>query len=262
MKNGRSIRTAQWLAAGPMLALVLATPREAAAAVEYAVYENIGPQKTVLNAPGISDNFGTSDPVSGAQTAMSGSASIGEGALKVFAESTHGNGLCCDFGVNVAVGFGDTLLFENLTGAIHVTLIMTIDGSVSSLDNYGQLDFREPGSFGFTFQGGTHLQSTTFANPNGLSIPYVLTAHPLADGSAAVPFEVTLTAFVSAPTEGGRSFADFSHTARLSIESPVPFTSASGVLLTQAVPLPLGVWLLGSGMLALQISSRRRTNPV
>lgn len=250
-----------------LLPIIIATLPLPAMAL-YDVTEAIGPTGQFLkNGPTtITDTFDFVPPsaFSGSELHATGSADLSSGELKIRVESnTPSTVFCCDQMSSGAVGYGDTLLYTGLSAPISVALLFTVDGlnnqpfANSQTGSYGRLliyRYADPDSF----DSGVDVAPIELRRnyPFPLTFSYTLNIIPRDDGTAAAAFQANLLA-VAASEIGFDSIVDFSHTVRLSIDSPVPFTSASGVLLTNPVPLPAAVWLFSFAIGALGLSRRR-----
>lgn len=188
-----------------------------------------------------------------------------------------------------SASFTDVVTFSAPAGAppggapVPVTLKLDVSGrfagSFSNMSNKTSLQVFAPGSLQksqveFTWSGrdgasGSEQASATtlgtvtqlrFSEPGQLHALLAVTI--MAGPGQAISISAGMGAIADAGSLAS-ALVGFDHTARLSIAAPAgyTFTSASGALLTQPVPVPTSVWLLGSALLGLKRRRRRVLPP-
>jgi hypothetical protein len=161
----------------------------------------------------------------------------GEAVLRAYASSRHANGQVARADTNVTVY--DTLFFNLPDGVLSapITLRMNLDGTLVGFGfSNVSLSFG-PNSTGIVQEPGAEVFNHDFAVTTVVEQGVGYQAHAwinfqaLYDGSGFSEWNVLSTA-----------------TASLILPEGVTFSSQSGVFLTQPVPLPAALWLLGSAI--------------
>jgi hypothetical protein len=231
------------------------------------------------------------DPQNGSSTGASalGKADLATGTVGanvLLLSCSPPNSLACAPGGNAYGEFQDMLAFTNTSGhAADITLSWTFDGTVTPTvlsENYDVLSL-------FCFGAGVTCAGNVNTLPHG---PLSLSVFKSNDSDGTITNNMPLAGWVSTSvTPGGNSDSetftgvysvpagtstaslnayldltcitvscDFSHTGTLSIgslPSGVSYTSASGALLTAAVPEPGTWWMLACGGLLTALRRRR-----
>jgi hypothetical protein len=218
-------------------------------------------------------------------------ANLATGKVGVYANGPNcsvPNASGCDSGGNATAEFQDSLTFNNTTGATaDIDVSWSFDGTTTALGTFpsetltslfclgpGTICSGNPNSdlhnplidqLYFSYQDGSVLTNSVTTTAGWVSTSYVPGANATSEtfeGVFAVPAGES-TDSLNAYLEVGCliSTCDFSHTGQLSFGSlpdGVTFTSASGVLLSDATPEP-GTWaLLLCGGVLLGVYGTRR----